>query len=73
MQQLGFDSGVRAHGECQLPLWPGQLSGALDQLAPHGTQLFKALQRSALFGGVAFSSTKAVACSAPCSNTTARQ
>ena len=54
MHQLRFDSGVRTHGECQLPLWPSQPSGTLNQFAPHGAQLFKVPQQCAHFGGIAF-------------------
>lgn len=51
MQQLGFDSGVRTHGQRQLPLWSGQATRALDQLAPQGAKLCKFPQWCAAISG----------------------
>lgn len=53
MQQLGFHSGVGAHGHRQVALRPGQTAGALDQFAAHGGKLLEAPQRRTLFGSMA--------------------
>ena len=53
MQQLGFNGGICAHRQRQLPLWSGQPARSLDQLAPQGAQLFKMPQRCTAFRRVA--------------------
>ena len=54
LQQLGFYGGVSNHGESQLPLWPGQATGALDQLVAQCADLLDVPQRRTFFARVAF-------------------
>ena len=52
MQQLGSNGGICAHGKGELPLWPCQATGVLDEFASQGAELFERPQRRPFFGGV---------------------
>ncbi len=52
MQQLGPNGGICAHGKGELPLWTCQATGALDDFASQGAELFEGPQRRPFFSGV---------------------